>query len=52
MIPFFDLTKQYESIKSEIDAATTRVMKSGWFILGSEVAAFVGEFREIEYCFR
>lgn len=46
MIPFFDLTKQYASIQSEIDAATARVMKSGWFILGPEVAAFEKEFAE------
>lgn len=43
-IPFFDLTKQYQSIQSELDAATARVMKSGWFILGPEVAAFEKEF--------
>ena len=44
MIPFFDLTKQYESIKSEIDDATARVLKGGWFILGPEVTAFEKEF--------
>src|SRR5712692_296861 len=46
MIPFFDLTKQYASIQSEIDAANARVMKSGWFILGPEVSAFEKEFAE------
>ncbi|HEX7592783.1 MAG TPA: DegT/DnrJ/EryC1/StrS family aminotransferase, partial [Anaerolineae bacterium] len=44
MIPFFDLTKQYESIRAEIDDATARVLKGGWFILGPEVAAFEKEF--------
>ncbi len=44
MIPFFDLTKQYESIRTEMDEAVARVLKSGWFILGSEVAAFEKEF--------
>jgi len=44
MIPFFDLTQQYESIKSEIDDATARVLKGGWFILGPEVKAFEQEF--------
>ena len=44
MIPFFDLTKQYESIQPEIDTATARVLKGGWFILGPEVAAFEKEF--------
>ncbi len=46
MIPFFDLTKQYASIQSELDDATARVMKSGWFILGSAVKAFEKEFAE------
>ncbi len=43
-IPFFDLTQQYESIRAEIDAATARVLKSGWFILGPAVKAFEKEF--------
>lgn len=46
MIPFFDLTKQYVSIQPEIDDATARVLKSGWFILGPEVKAFEKEFAE------
>lgn len=46
MIPFFDLTKQYESIQSEIDAATARILKSGWYILGPEVKAFEKEFAD------
>lgn len=45
-IPFFDLTKQYESIQSEIDAATARVLKGGWYILGPEVKAFEKEFAD------
>ncbi len=43
-IPFFDLKRQYESIQSEIHAATLRVYGSGWFILGPEVEAFESEF--------
>ena len=46
MIPFFDLTKQYESIQSEMNDAIGRVLKSGWFILGPEVAAFEKELAE------
>jgi len=46
MIPFFDLTKQYESIQSEIDTATARILKSGWYILGPEVKAFEKEFAD------
>lgn len=44
MIPFFDLTRQYESIRAELDAAAARVMQSGWFILGPQVQAFENEF--------
>ena len=43
-IPFFDLKAQYESIRAELDDAALRVMKSGWYILGSEVEAFEKEF--------
>lgn len=46
MIPFFDLKKQYEAIKAEIDAATARVYAGGWFILGPEVEAFEQEFAQ------
>lgn len=46
MIPFFDLKKQYASIKSDIDAATRRVYASGWFILGPETEAFETEFAQ------
>ncbi len=45
-IPFFDLTKQYETIQAEIDAATARVLKGGWYILGPEVKAFEKEFAD------
>ena len=45
-IPFFDLTKQYASLQPEIDGATARVLKGGWFILGPEVKAFEQEFAE------
>lgn len=45
-IPFFDLKKQYESIKAEIDGATRRVLASGMFILGQETEAFETEFAE------
>ncbi|MBI3740379.1 MAG: DegT/DnrJ/EryC1/StrS family aminotransferase [Chloroflexi bacterium] len=46
MIAFFDLTKQYISIRDELDAATARVMQRGMFILGPEVSAFEKEFAE------
>lgn len=42
-IPLLDLVAQYQSIKPEIDQAVQRVLDSGWFILGEEVAAFEEE---------
>ena len=48
MIPFLDLKAQYCQIKPEIDAAVARVVSSGHFVQGPEVAAF--EERFAEYC--
>lgn len=42
-IPILDLTRQYDTIKPEIDAAIDRVVASGRFILGPEVKAFEEE---------
>jgi len=42
-VPILDLTRQYETIKPEIDAAVARVLASGRFILGPEVKAFEEE---------
>ncbi|MDJ1182179.1 DegT/DnrJ/EryC1/StrS family aminotransferase [Roseofilum casamattae] len=36
----------YLAYKEEIDRAVSRVLKSGWYILGEEVAAFEREFAE------
>lgn len=44
MIPFNDLTLQYESIKAEVQEAMDRVFGRGWFILGEELDAFEREF--------
>ena len=52
-IPFLDLKAPYLELKEELDAAYQRVMGSGWYILGQEVAAFEAEFAtycESEYC--
>jgi dTDP-4-amino-4,6-dideoxygalactose transaminase len=35
---------QYLALREEIDAAIRRVLDSGWYILGEEVAAFEAEF--------
>lgn len=43
-IPVIDLQAQYTALKPELDAAVARVLDSGWYILGKEVAAFEGEF--------
>src|SRR5215471_6579780 len=48
MIPYLDLKAQYRSIKPEIDAAVLKVLESGEFVLGSEVAKFEEEFAA--YC--
>lgn len=39
-VPLLDLVAQYREIKPEVDAAIQRVLDSGYFILGPEVAAF------------
>lgn len=43
-IPFLDLHATYDELKSELDSAYHRVMKSGWFVLGKETEAFEEEF--------
>src|SRR5438128_1853139 len=35
---------QYQAHKAEIDAAVSRVLESGWYILGEEVRSFEKEF--------
>jgi dTDP-4-amino-4,6-dideoxygalactose transaminase len=42
-IPFLDLKADYLELRAELDAAYQRVMDSGWYILGPEVAAFEEE---------
>jgi dTDP-4-amino-4,6-dideoxygalactose transaminase len=47
-IPFLDLQSSYQELKSEIDAAVSRVLVSGCYILGPEVEAFETEYAA--YC--
>ena len=47
-IPLLDLKAQYENLKPHIDAAATRVLESGNYILGPEVTEFESEFAD--YC--
>ena len=42
-VPILDLTRQYKTIKPEIDVAVANVLASGRFILGPEVKAFEEE---------
>ncbi|KQV70297.1 DegT/DnrJ/EryC1/StrS family aminotransferase [Rhizobium sp. Root1220] len=48
MIPLLDLKAQYASIKGEVDAAALRVLASGHYVLGEEVARLEEEFAA--YC--
>jgi dTDP-4-amino-4,6-dideoxygalactose transaminase len=48
MIPFLNLRNINSRHREEIIAAVTRVLDSGWYILGQEVAAFEREFAD--YC--
>ena len=48
MIPFLDLRLATEELRPEIDRAIARVVASGCYILGAEVAAFENEFAA--YC--
>jgi len=43
-IPVFDLKRQYEYLKSELDNAFTSVFESGNFVLGENVRLFEEEF--------
>lgn len=40
MVKFLDLKKVNERFRAELDAASRRVLDSGWYLLGDECAAF------------
>ncbi len=48
MTPFLDLGAAYHELKPDIDAAVSRVIESGWYILGPEVDAFEADWAA--YC--
>ncbi|MDP2636860.1 MULTISPECIES: DegT/DnrJ/EryC1/StrS family aminotransferase [unclassified Pseudoalteromonas] len=48
MIPFLNLKKINNQYKADLNAACSRVIESGWYVQGSEVAAFENEFAQ--YC--
>ncbi len=43
-VPFLDLQPAYDELRAELDAAYHRVMDSGWYLLGDELAQFESEF--------
>ena len=43
-VPFLDVGATYFELKDELDAAVSRVLSSGWYVLGAEIAAFEEEF--------
>jgi dTDP-4-amino-4,6-dideoxygalactose transaminase len=53
VIPFLDLRAPHVELRAELQEALTRVLDSGWFIQGGEVAAFERQFAdycEADYC--
>ncbi|MBN9332095.1 DegT/DnrJ/EryC1/StrS aminotransferase family protein [Devosia sp.] len=48
MIPFLDIKAQYATIQPSLEAAALKVLRSGRYVLGEEVAALETEFAE--YC--
>jgi aminotransferase EvaB len=48
MIPINDLIRHSATVAREVQAATSRVVDSGWYVLGPEVSAFEKEFAT--YC--
>lgn len=52
-IPANNFVKEYKSIKKDIDTSISRVLNSGWFILGEEGKNFEREFAKFigaKYC--
>ena len=47
-IPFGDLKRQHDALRPELEQAISRVVASGWYILGPETRAFEEEFAA--YC--
>ena len=47
-VPFLDLKAAYRELRTDLNAASRRVMESGWYILGEEIEALEREFAR--YC--
>jgi dTDP-4-amino-4,6-dideoxygalactose transaminase len=46
MIEYEGLARSNAAFMAELEAAATRVIRSGWYVLGQEVSAFEGEFAQ------
>lgn len=46
MIEYESLARSNEQFMADLEAAATRVIRSGWYVLGQEVSAFEGEFAQ------
>ena len=40
MIPYFDLTRQYQTLQAELEPALLAAARSGKYVLGDEVGKF------------
>lgn len=52
-VPFLDLKAPHAELRKELDAAYSRVLDAGWFILGEETDRFEAEFARFcgtEFC--
>lgn len=52
-VPFLDLVSQYQTIQDEMESTATRVLRSGHYVLGDEVATFERSFATycgVRYC--
>jgi len=53
IIPFLDIKRMHAPIRNALDEAYSRVMDSGWYIMGPELDAFESEFAaycEVKHC--
>ncbi|MEO7887971.1 MAG: DegT/DnrJ/EryC1/StrS family aminotransferase, partial [Polaromonas sp.] len=46
MIEYESLARSNEQFMADLEAAATRVIRSGWYVLGQEVSAFETEFAQ------
>jgi dTDP-4-amino-4,6-dideoxygalactose transaminase len=53
IVPFLDLQAAYQEIQQEIEEVVARVIRSGWYLLGTELQHFEEEYAHYvgaEYC--